>query len=42
MNKTQNNNIIEMIYNEVCEIKCNSILKNILEIIRHKKILSKL
>lgn len=33
---------IELIYNEICEIKCQSTLKNILEIIRHKKLLSKL
>jgi len=33
-------NLYELINDELDNIKCKSILKNILEIIRHKKILS--
>ena len=33
-------NLLDLIYDELDNIKCKSILKNILEIIRHKKILS--
>ena len=44
MNDTdnQNNNIIKIINNELYEIKNNLLLKHILEIIKHKKKLSKL